>query len=272
LKRRSHVGRLERELEVLRETIAQTEAERDKQIELAEQAAAERREAAHDPAAFGEAAARAAQHRDERDGLGFVLDRHAKDRARLERELEHARFEDAIQALEAAGKRRHDAARHLTTALAAGIEALPALEAARDEFDTTRARARELCPEDVEFELPQNADEPESPNGLDRLLELVQAGPRRPLAKTTAAIEQTRRQGEQSVRSVGYQAAREAIVDGDFERLGRIRPEERRAAVAAAEGLARSVPTNEAAAKVAQRRLERIRELVAAAEQVEAAV
>jgi hypothetical protein len=270
-RRGSNVIRLERELDVLRETIAQTEAERDKQIELAEQAASERRDAAHDRAAFGEAARRAGEHRLERDRLGFVLERHASDRARLERELGHARYEDGYAAVESALSRRQTASTAVAKQLAATIDTLPALEAARDEVDAALVRARELCPDDIDFELPQNADEAELPDGVNRLVEFVQAGARRPIAETSAALERIRREAESATATVGKQAAREAIVNGDFERLGRISPEQRRAAVAAAEDLARWTPSNDRAAEIAQRRLNRVRELAAEAAQVEAA-
>jgi hypothetical protein len=262
------VPRLEREIERLRVAITETETEHARHAALAEEAAAARRAAAEDPAAFGEAARRAAEHRDERDRLGFVLERRRQDLAELERRLELARYEEARGVLKTALARQADASKAFAAKVGAADKAAAGVVAARDEVDAARARARELCPSDVDFEAP-GPDEPEWPD-IDRLIETLQAGPRRPHAKAAAGSAQVRREAGQRIASHGAQAAREAIVDGDFERLGRITPKERHAAVAAAEELANSLPTNERARAVAQRRLERVRELATAVEQVEA--
>lgn len=263
------IAKLERDLNALRETISQTETDRARQAELADQASAERRAAALDPTAFGEAARKAAEHVDERDRLGFVLERHASELARLEHELEHARSAEAQAALESAAKRQHAASGGVGSDLAAAIDKLPALLAARDEYDTAKARARELCPDDVDFELPANADEPEWP-GVDRLVELVQAGSRRPLATSKAASERMDRERENAENGRIPPAVKDALNMGYFDRLRQLSPETLPAALAHAEQEARvrldgheDGPRKREIAEILERRLERVRELVA---------
>jgi hypothetical protein len=266
---RSPVDALERELEALCTTIAETGSERDREAELAEQAATERREAAQDPAAFAQAALRAAEHGDERERLGFVLERRRQELLELERRIETSRYADAYRALEAAAERRQSASTSFSKALAAAIKTLPGLESGRDEYDAALAHTRELRPEDIEFELPENADEEEWPTGIERLVELVQSGPRRPIAKGAAAIECLAHETRQSADTVLAQGVRDALRDGSFARLERLSAHELVRAVHFAERQADELITGDSgdrARAAIERRLKRIRELAAPAE------
>jgi len=267
-RRGDSVGKLEREIEALRATIADTEIEQGRQAGLAEQSSTERQAAALDPEAFGEATRRAAEHRDERERLALVLKHHANELGRLERELEQAIYQDAYTALESALERQRGASSEPSKKLAEAIEKLPTLEAARDEVRTALARARELLPSEVEFQLPANADEVPFPDGVERLLEFLQRGPERPHAKEAAAVERIRAQGDPDA-TVGCQAALEALKHKDYERIARLTPGQLAKVVPAAEQLVRTLPQNDREREIVEQRLERVRELVAG--EVEAA-
>lgn len=270
LDRSNTVSKLERELETLRQTILETESEQARQAELAEQAAQEKRALAEDPTSREAAASRVVAHRDERDRLADVIALRRKSLASSERDLEHARYADSQAAFESAARRQHDTADKLSSHLAAAIEALPALLAARDEFDQAKARARELCPDGVDFELLANADEPAFPDGVDRLVELVQAGPRRPLATTKAASAKQQLERESAESSRMRSAVDQFFRQGhDFEKLERLSPERRASALALFERRLAAKRERGACSDVLmqrlEQRLERVRELVAEA-------
>jgi hypothetical protein len=105
-------------------------------------------------------------------------------------------YDSAYRAFESAAERRRSASSTLSEALAAAVEVLPEYDAAGAEYDRALARARELCPAGVEFELPANADEVEFPDSVDRLREVLAAGPRRPLATEALQFAAARRARE----------------------------------------------------------------------------
>jgi hypothetical protein len=243
------VDRLERDLAALRETIAATERERARHGELAGTAAEERRTSADDPQAFAAATSAAREHNVEHDRLGFVLERRRHELAELETQLELARYEQALEALEQAARRRHQASAAFARALETAIATVAGLEAARAGFDRALAAARELRPDGVELELPAIADEVVWPDGADTLAKLVDAGPRRPVAREAAAAERAAVVAERRDADVIDHALRDAFT-GELGRLERLRPDLRpRAAVEARRFAAKVIRESEAAAR-----------------------
>lgn len=257
MRRGDNIGKLERELDALRGTIAETEAEQARQAGFADQAIAEKRHVAGDVAAFSKADGAASAHRLSAERLGYLLAGQAENLLELEKKLEQARYDSAFATLEQATDRQHSASDSLAKALVAAIDALPALEAARDEVAAALARARQLLPSDADFEHPSNFDEIPFPDGVDRLLELVQTR----LANEAALRARYPDHGDSD--SVVEQAVREALRDRDYERIGRLTPWQLRKVIPVAEKLAQSLPLNERDAEIVAKRLERVRELVA---------
>ncbi len=284
VRRGENVGKLEREIEMVRASIADTEAEQARQDELAEQATSERRAAADDPAAYAEITARVSQARDERVRLGFVLDRRRNELVELEAQLERARYDGAYGRLEQAGERRQAASTAFAKTLTAAVSAAADLAAARDAFASAVAHARELCPRDVDLELPAGSDEAEFPDGVAELIETLGAGPRRPIATNAKATARWSAEVEAAERARAAKAVDEFFRWGDaeFDRIERLSPAQLEAAVGIAERrrdeevvrLERSLadaPLAGAGARTRQmiesldRRVERIRELADAA-------
>ena len=263
-RRADNVSTLLREVEAKRTTIAETETELARQAELAGDAELEQRRSAENADAFADASRRGRAHSDEHRRLGFVLERQRQDLVELERKLERARYNSELAGLEQVAGRRREASRQLAEALGAAVETLPALGAARDEFAAALAHARELCPADVDFEIPANADEAAFPDGVDRLLEALQAGPRRPLANTAGAIEKQRREREQAEDTRMRQAVDQFFQYGNFDGIERLSPDRLPRAL---ELLERKVSEegprqSEQFRSQLEQRLERLRELV----------
>lgn len=264
--RRDTVAQLERELESTRTTLVDTDAERVRQTELAGDAEQEKRAAAQDPAVFVAANAKAVGHRLEAERLTLVLDDRRRALAELEVRLAVARHENHVGALEAALAQQHDASKEFAAILAAAGAASAALLAARDQVDSAMATARASCPPDMDFQAPR-PDEPEWPEA-ERLVDVLEAGPRRPLAKSAAAVAKHDRERKAAEDSRMRQAVDRFVDRGeDFDRIQALPAEQLSAALRHAE---RRVKTERAAAtdvfvERLERRLERVRELAASA-------
>ena len=199
--RRQGIGAIDRALSEAQKGLEQAEHEREQHRKLVGLAAAEKRELADDPAARQEAADREQRHASEVERLSDVIELRKSDLEDLRYRRAHANFDEAYAGVVSAAARRREASEKLANVLAPAVRAMTTRDAAHDELEAAIAHARSLVPADVEFELPESIDEAEFPAGVDQLAKALREGPRRPLARTAAAIEKQRREFERAESS-----------------------------------------------------------------------
>jgi hypothetical protein len=188
-------GKLSRLIDETKSRIGEEEQQQRQFAVALEQATARLPEVADDQAAYAECEQTIAGCRSELGRFDRLLERRRGDLAELERQLAHARFEDACSEREKAAHAQvaqgGAVAKQLKDALA-GMGKLVELRAATDE---ATACADELRPDDAE--LPALADEPDWPDGVGELEAFIAVGPRQPKAEevaNSAKLEEHQRQ------------------------------------------------------------------------------
>jgi hypothetical protein len=282
--RQDELGKTEAALEQERQEVAE--------LESSLRTTLERRPAlADDPAGFAEnETAIASLQAELLRRREYVLPRREDDLRGAQANLAHAEWDDSGKALVAAQKRRRERSAKVATRLSELCAEVAELAKERTSVAELEAEFRARIPAGVDdWAFPSEArDEPEWPD-LGDLLEVLSAGPKRPLATEAAGRARAAAESERAARSEVAQAIREALREGSFVRVENLRGNRRPLIAEIAERQAREFladisPSSEEVLDMSgaalqrardqkrstiERRLERIREL--AADKVEAA-
>ncbi len=153
-----------------------------------------------------------------------LADQRRRVAAKLAEQLEllraaaaQAAFDDASSEALAALEAQAAASEKVGRLLGQLVVAVAALETARSDAGEALARAAELRP-DNDAELPA-LDEPEWPEGRAELVQVIEAGPDRPVADRETTAAAFARQQDDSADAVVRQALRDALVVGSFLKL-----------------------------------------------------
>lgn len=217
-------------LEQARARVDETRAQIAERTVAIEQLEATKVGAADDPRAFTRIAEQRRAHETELERLAIVLAQREQAVIEAERDLRDERFKRAVKTRDAKYDAAYKAARQFASESAELVDRGRALSQARLDADEADALAHELRVDGVELGLPASADEPDWPDGIDELVELLTGGSRQPLATSAERArryrEQASRTREQEIREKALQLAntpREHVE----ELLGRFDPETR---------------------------------------------
>jgi DNA repair exonuclease SbcCD ATPase subunit len=227
--RQDELGKAETALEQERQEVAE--------LESSLRTALDRRPSlADDPAGFAENETAVSSFQAELlRRREYVLPRREDDLIEARSKLAHAEWDQAGKALVGAQKQRHEASVKVAGKLSELRVALDALMKVRASVEELEAEFRARVPSGAsDWTFPaESRDEPTWPEQGD-LLEVVSAGPKRPLAQEAAAVECAERENETRSRAVIADAVEDAVVRGSFGKLEQLP----RAHLAAALGVA----------------------------------
>jgi hypothetical protein len=257
----SEIGRLGRKVVAFERKIADTREQARLSRVAAEQAEVAKRETARLEARgdltpseagkrFEEADATAARHCREVERHEQLADALEAELASRRNDLARSHYDKALQDAEAECDAANQDAERVGRLLAQLAKFAAVLSAARERREAALARARELCPKDIQFEEPANLDEPAWPEASKDLIPFIEAGPTTPLTDTAAVLAKSRAQSEASRRAVIAQYAVGQIS------LAQVPERDREEAKAARESRNAKTRARQEAEKAAVRRLE----------------
>lgn len=170
--------------------------------------------------AYEEADATVLRHRREAERFDGVASEHERALEKCRADLARVEFELARETAEAKHAATVKASARLGEQVTAAVAAATALTKARDAEKAAFARARELCPAEVELDWPESPEW--LPAGTKELVALIEQEAKR-LAEeraTVAAVEKGRREQAQTMRR---ELTRRYAWSGDEDVLDEIR-------------------------------------------------